>query len=71
MYADDTTRISVLENFAERHNAKEIEHNTNREIYKVTTCLYINKLRPHASKSKFMIILKGECSVFLKKLYYR
>ena len=61
MYADDTTLIFTLENFGDRHNAKEIEQNINveqninKEICKVTTWLHSNKLRLNASKSKFMI----------------
>ena len=37
MYADDITLVSTLENFGDRNNAKEIEQNINKEIYKITT----------------------------------
>ena len=40
MYADDTTLVSTLENFGDRNNAKEIEQNINKEIYKITTWLH-------------------------------
>ena len=58
MYADDTTLVSTLENFGDRNNAKEIEQNINKEIYKITTWLHSNKLRLNVSKSKFMIFFK-------------
>ena len=45
MYADDTTLVSTLENFGDRNNAKEIEQNINKEIYKITTWRHSNKLR--------------------------
>ena len=37
MYADDTTLVSTLDNFGDRNNAKEIEQNIKKEIYKITT----------------------------------
>ena len=55
MYADDTTLVSTLENFGDRNNAKEIEQNIYKEIYKITTWLHSSKLRLNVSKSKFMI----------------
>ena len=58
MYADDTTLVSTLENFGDRNNAKEIQQNINKEIYKITTWLHSNKLRLNVSKSKFMIFFK-------------
>ena len=58
MYADDTTLVSTLENFGDRNNAKEIEQNINKEIYKITTWLHSSKLRLNDSKSKFMIFFK-------------
>ena len=58
MYADDTTLVSTLENFGDRNNAKEMEQNINKEIYKITTWLHSNKLRFNVSKSKFMIFFK-------------
>ena len=58
MYADDITLVSTLENFGDRNNAKEIEQNINKEVYKITTWLHSNKLRLNVSKSKFMIFFK-------------
>ena len=58
MYADDTTLFSTLENFGVRNNAKEIEQNINKEIYKITTWLHSNKLRLNVSKTKFMMFFK-------------
>ena len=58
MYADDTTLVSTLENFGDRNNAKEIEQNMNKEIYKITTWLHSKKLRLNVSKSKFMTFYK-------------
>ena len=58
MYADDSTLVSTLENFGDRNNAKEIEQNINKEIYKITTWLHSNKLRLNVSLSKFMIFFK-------------
>ena len=52
------TLVSTLENFGDRNNAKEIEQNINKEIYKITTWLHSNKLRLNVSKSKFMIFFK-------------
>ena len=58
MYAEDTTLVSKLEYFGDRNNAKEIEQNINKEIYKITTWPHSNKLRLNVSKSKFMIFFK-------------
>ena len=58
MYADDTTLVSTLESFGDRNNAKEIEQNINKEMYKITTWLHSNKLRLNVSQSKFMIFFK-------------
>ena len=58
MYAEDATLVSTLENFGDRNNAKKIEQNINKEIYKITTWLHSNKLRLNVSKSKCMIFFK-------------
>ena len=58
MYADDTTLVSTLETFGRTCNVKEIEHNINIEISKVTTWLQRNKLQLNVSKSKFMVFFK-------------
>ena len=58
MYADDTTLISILENFGPTNNAKELEQNINEEISKVVTWLQSNKLKLNVSKSKFMLFYK-------------
>ena len=58
MYADDTTLISILENFGPTNNAKELEQNINEEISKVVTWLQSNKLKLNVSKSKLMLFYK-------------
>ena len=64
MYADDTTRISSLETFGDRHNPKYIENTINTEISKITTWLKLNMLNINVDKSKKSIFFKHP-----KKLY--
>ena len=56
MYADDTTLVSHLENFAASNSA--IEDRLNQGISKVNTWLLSNKLVLNGAKSKFMLFFK-------------
>ena len=55
MYADDTTLVSILENFGTLNNIAVIEDEINKEITKISHWLHINKLLLNTAKSKFMV----------------
>ena len=55
MYADDTTFLSMLDNFTNNHTTNPISNQINSELTKITDWLAVNKLSLDVSKTKMMI----------------
>ncbi len=67
-YADDTTLNSTLEAFGDRKNVPQIQNNINRELTKVNTWLFRNKLLINSSKTKLMLFYTYQRTSYIPKI---
>ena len=54
-YADDTTLTTTIQKFQTCNNNETIESGINKELYKITDWLKLNKLSLNINKTKFTI----------------